>query len=92
MDRIQNYISVVLHLRDVYVLVFFYKVVGLVGGGSVINEAYPVQFLEHHAGLWISGFILHQNIIVPQYQPRATSLIPTLHNLISWISQCLVLI
>ena len=24
---------------------FFYKVVKLIGGGSVINEAYPIQFL-----------------------------------------------
>ena len=27
-----------------FYFIFFYKVVGLVGGGSVINGAYPVKF------------------------------------------------
>ena len=28
-----------------FIFIFFDKVVELVGGGSVINEAYPVQFV-----------------------------------------------
>ena len=36
----------VLHIFYLYIYFFFYKVVGLVGVGSVINRAYPVLFLN----------------------------------------------
>ena len=32
------------HMLSVILIIFFYKGLKLVGGGSVINEAYPVFF------------------------------------------------
>ena len=33
------------HVSHVIIIIFFYKAVKLIGGGSVINGAYPVYFI-----------------------------------------------
>ena len=40
---------------QIFFLFFFYKLVGLVGGGSVINGAYPVYFINRPG---VAGVVL----------------------------------
>ena len=40
----------------------------------------------------ISGLVGNQNIMTTQYQQRAMPFIPTLHNLITFISHCIIYI
>ena len=51
MSRVTCHVShVMCHLSHVMCQIFFfYKVVKLIGGGSVINGAYPVKYLMYKA-------------------------------------------